>query len=336
MGVQIAEIVPKKEIKIEDLRNKKLAIDAFNWIYQFLSIIRDRATGEPLKDSKGRVTSHLSGIFYRTSKLIEAGIKPIYVFDGTPPDFKYVTQERSEIRKEAEKKWKEALEKEDFENIRKYAQASSRLTAEMIEQSKKLLEYMGLPHVQALSEGEAQCAYMCKEGLVFATASQDFDSILFGSPRLVKNLSISGKRKMPKQEGFYYIYPELIELDKIKKETGLSREKLIIIGLLVGSDFNPGIKGIGPKKALDLVNKEKTLDRVLGKIEWNIDVPAEKIYDFYLNPPAIDVEIKFRQIQPEKIIKFMVDEHEFSPERIDKVIKSLEKATQSSLQSWLK
>src|SRR3990172_2546578 len=284
MGFQIAEIVPKKEIKIEDLRNKKLAIDAFNWIYQFLSIIRDRATGEPLKDSKGRVTSHLSGIFYRTSKLIEAGIKPIYVFDGAPPDFKYVTQERSEIRREAERKWKEALEKEEFESIRKYSQASSRLTSEMIEQSKRLLEYMGLPHVQALSEGEAQCAYMCKEGLVFATASQDFDSILFGSPRLVKNLSISGKRKMPKQEGFYYIYPELIELDKIKKETGLSREKLIIIGLLVVSDFNPGIKGIGPKKALDLVNKEKTLDRVLGKIEWNIDVPAEKIYDFYLNP----------------------------------------------------
>lgn len=336
MGVQLGEIIPKKEIEIDSLRNKKLAIDAFNWIYQFLSIIRDRETGEPLKDSRGRVTSHLSGIFYRTSKLIEAGVKPIYVFDGSPPDFKYVTAERSQIRRESEVKWKEAVEKEEFENIRKYAQASSRLTGEMIEQSKKLLEYMGLPHVQALSEGEAQCAYMCKEGLVFATASQDFDSILFGSPRLVKNLSISGKRKMPKQEGFYYVYPELIELERIKKETGLTREQLIIIGLLVGSDFNPGIKGIGPKKALDMVKKEKTLDKILKKVEWNTEVPAKKIYDFYVNPPSKDVEIQFKQMQADKIMKLMVDEHEFSPERIEKVIKTLEKSTQGSLQAWLK
>ena len=195
---------------------------------------------------------------------------------------------------------------------------------------------MGLPHVQALSEGEAQCAHMCKEGQVFATASQDFDSLLFGSPRLVKNLSITGKRKMPRQEGFYYVYPELIELDKIKKETGLTREQLIVIGLLVGSDFNPGIKGIGPKKALNLVKKEKTIEKVLEKVEWNTDISAEKIYDFYISPPVKEVEIQFKQMQSDKIMKFLVDEHEFSPERIEKVIKALEKVTQNSLQSWLK
>ncbi len=336
MGVQIAGILPKKEVKLEDLKNRKIAIDAFNWIYQFLSIIRDRETGEPLKDSKGRVTSHLSGLFYRTAKLIEAGVKPVYVFDGIPPDFKYVTGERSEIRREAERRWKEAVEREEFENIRKYAQASSRLTSEMIEQSKKLLEYMGLPHVQALSEGEAQCAYLCEKGLVFAAASQDFDSLLFGSPRLIRNLSITGKRKLPKQNEFYYIYPELLELEKIKQETGLTREQLIIISLLVGSDFNPGIDGIGPKKALDLVKKEKSLENVLSKIKWNTETAPEKIYDFYLNPPVKDAEIKFKQVQSEKILGLMVDEHNFSKERVEKVIKTLEKSTQGSIGSWLK
>jgi flap endonuclease-1 len=336
MGVQIAGILPKKEIKLEDLKNRKIAIDAFNWIYQFLSIIRDRETGEPLKDSKGRITSHLSGLFYRTSKLIEAGIKPVYVFDGLSPEFKYVSSERSNIRREAERKWREAIEKEDFENIRKFAQASSRLTNEMIEQSKNLLDFMGLPHIQALSEGEAQCAHLCKKGLVFATASQDVDSLLFGSPRLIKNLSITGKRRMPKQEEFYYIFPELIELDQIKKELGITREQLIIMGLLIGSDFNPGIKGIGPKRALELVKKEKTLEKVLKSVEWNIEVPAEVIYDFYLNPPVKEVDIQFKKIQSDKILKLLVDEHEFSQERIEKVIKTLEKSTQNSLDSWLK
>jgi len=336
MGVQITAILPKKEIDISDLAGKKLAIDAFNWIYQFLSIIRDRETGEPLKDSKGRITSHLSGLFYRTVKLMEAGIKPVYVFDGEPPDFKYVTEERSEIRKEAAAKWKEALEREELEGIMKYAQAATRLTEDILTQSKELLNYMGIPVIQAPSEGEAQCAYLCKKGLVYATASQDSDSLLFGSPKLVKNLSISGKRKLPRTNQYYELKPELIELKEIESKLKLTREQLIIVGLLVGSDFNPGIKGIGPKKALDLVKKKKTLENVLNVVKWDSVVPIEKIYDFYLNPPVKDFEIEFKKIQRDKIIKFLVDEHEFSEHRIEKALKSIQSEKQDSLGSWFK
>ncbi|MFQ6020563.1 MAG: flap endonuclease-1 [Candidatus Aenigmatarchaeota archaeon] len=335
MGVQFKEILPRKEIGLKNLSGKKIAIDAYNWIYQFLSIIRDRQTGEPLMDSKGRVTSHLSGIFYRTAKLMEAGIKPIYVFDGKPPDFKFVISERIEIRKQAKKKWKKALKKGDLEEIRKSAQQASRLTEDMVENSKELLKYMGLPAIQAPSEGEAQCAFLCKKKKVFATASQDFDSLLFGSSRLIRNLSITGKRKLPGKNVYIDINPEIIELKDVLKKLKINRNQLIIIGILIGTDYNPGIKGLGPKKSLELVKKEKNLKNIFKKIEWNSKTSPEKIYNFYLKPPTKEVELKFKNIKSEKILKLLVDEYDFSQDRIEKVLKNLKKE-QTSLGSWLK
>lgn len=339
MGVQLGDIIPKREIELIELSGKKIAIDAYNTLYQFLSIIRDRITGEPLRDSKGRITSHLSGLFYRTSNLIEAGIKPLFVFDGEPPKFKKKTLEaREELKKEARKKWEEALEK--GEEAITYAQATARLTDEMVEDSKKLLDFMGIPWVQALSEGEAQCAYMCKKGDVWSSASQDFDSLLMGSSRLVRNLSITGKRKLPRKEVYIEVKPEMIELEEVLSKLGINQKQLIIIGILIGTDYNPeGIKGIGPKKALDLVKQHKTLDKVLQNVDWKFDVSAEDIYNFFLEPPVTNkYKLEWKEPQPDKIIEFMVGEHDFSRERVEKTIEKLQAATkerQVSLKGWL-
>jgi len=337
MGVQISNLLPKKELEIEDLSGKTIAVDAFLWLHQFLSIIR-QPDGTPLKDSKGRVTSHLSGIFYRSAKLLEKNIKLVWVFDGVPPHFKYeTTRDRRAIKEEANKRWKEALEKGDLPEARKAAQMTTTLNDEILEQSKNLLNFMGIPVIQAPSEGEAQCAYLCEKNMVYSVASQDSDSLLFNSPRLIRNLSITGKRKLPRQDVFIEVKPEIIELKDILDELKINREQLILIGLLVGTDYNPGIEGYGPKKALALVRKEKTLDNVLKKIKWNTDVPAEDIYEFFLNAPVNkDVKIDFGQVQADKLLKMLVDEHEFSKERVEKVIKTLTEAKQTSLGSWLK
>jgi flap endonuclease-1 len=337
MGVQIFDILPKKEIEIESLSGKTIAVDAFLWLHQFLSIIR-QPDGTPLMDSKGKITSHLSGIFYRSAKLMENGLKLVYVFDGPMHEFKKSTiEERQALKEQAEIRWQGALAIGDEKEARKAAQMTSKLTDEMIYQSKFLISLMGIPIIQAPSEGEAQCAYLCQKGLVYGVSSQDSDSLLFNSPRLLRNLSVTGKRKLPRQDVYIEIKPELIELDDTLKSLGVSREQLIIIGMLVGSDYNPGIKGYGPKKALELVKNGKTLKNVLKKIEWNCETPAEEIYNFYLNPPIEkNVKIEFEQPQPEKILKFMVDEHEFSQERVEKVIKSLIASKQKSLGSWLK
>ncbi|MEM7815770.1 MAG: flap endonuclease-1, partial [Candidatus Aenigmatarchaeota archaeon] len=247
MGVSLSGLVLGKEISIEELRGKRIAIDANNTLYQFLSTIRDRFTGEPLRDSNGEITSHLSGLFYRTAKLVEEGIEPVFVFDGEPPEFKRETIEnRVHIREEAKRKWEEALEKGEIEKVKTYAQGAARLTDDMVEESKNLLEYMGVPWVQAPSEGEAEASFLAKKGTVWAAGSQDWDSLLFGAPRLVRNLTISGRRKVARKEKYVVVSPELVELDSVLKSLGITNEQLILIGILVGTDYNMGgVKGFG-------------------------------------------------------------------------------------------
>jgi len=343
MGVQISSILPKKEIDLADLSGKKIAIDAFNIIFQFLSIIRQKETGEPLRDSKGRVTSHLSGLFYRNLRLLEAGIKPLYVFDGKPPELKKETiKERDERRDEALKKWAEAVKEGRKEDIMVYAQASSKLTDEMIKESKLLLEAMGIPCIQAPSEGEAQATQIVVNGDAYAVGSQDMDCLLFGCPRLVRNLSITGKRKLPRQEKWIDINPEIIELEESLKELGITREQLIILGMLVGTDYNPeGIEGIGPKKALSLVKEKKDLESVLESVNWISPNDPKKIFNLFINPKVTnDYQIKWGEVNVEKIKKIMVDEHEFSEERIEnginKILNIKKSGSQSKLDGWFK
>jgi len=339
MGVQLGGVIKGEPVEMAQLSGKKIAIDAFNTLYQFLSIIRDRETGQPLTDSKGRVTSHLSGLLYRTTKFLEAGIKPIYVFDGTPPAFKFATSvERREIRSAAHAEWQAALESgAPAEEILKAAKRSVRLTGEMIDGAKTLLDFMGVQWVQAPSEGEAQCAHMCASGTVWASSSQDWDSFLFGSPRLVRNLSVSGKKRLPKTGAYIDVNPEIFELNKVLSVLNLTREQLIIAGLLIGTDFNPGVKGYGPKKAIALAQKEKTLESVLAKVTWE-GPPAQEVMDLFLHPPVTDEQPGQKLLQPERLRKMMVDEHEFSAERMEKVVKTLEglRPKAGSLGKWVK
>lgn len=339
MGVQLGGLIKGETIEMLQLSGKRIAVDAFNTLYQFLSIIRDRETGQPLVDSKGRVTSHLSGLLYRTTKFLEAGISPIYVFDGKPPAFKFaVSAERREIRSAAHAKWQAALEEgAPREEILKAAKASVRLTGDMLDSAKQLLDCMGVQWVQAPSEGEAQCAHMCANGTVWASSSQDWDSFLFGSPRLVRNLSVSGKKRLPRTGAYIEVKPEVIELKTVLSALGITREQLVIAGMLIGTDFNPGVKGYGPKKAVALVQKEKSLENVLANVSWE-GPAATQVMDFFLHPPVIDEKPAQKILQPEKLCRMMVDEHEFSSERIEKVIKTLEslRPKAGSLGKWVK
>ncbi len=334
MGVKLGDILESDEISLEQLSNKKIAIDAYNAIYQFLSSIR-QYDGTPLMDSKGRITSHLSGLFYRTAKLLESNIKPIFVFDGKHPEFKKAEQDRRrEVRDEAIVEWKRALREGNYEEAKKYAQATSVITDEIVDQSKHLLEAIGIPVVQAPSEAEAQAAVMASKGLCYAAASQDYDSLLFGAPILIRNISITGRRKVFGR-GYVQINPERIDLERNLKNLGISREKLITIGILVGTDFNPGgIRGIGPKKALNLV-KSKSVDEIISEIEWNFETPFETIFNFFKNPPYEEPgDLELKNPDEEKVKKILCDEHDFSVERVEKVLGELKRKRNSSLSKW--
>ncbi|MEW5996874.1 MAG: flap endonuclease-1 [Candidatus Micrarchaeota archaeon] len=345
MGVDLGDLAIKHKVELEELAGKSIAIDGMNILYQFLASIRQE-DGTPLMDMKGRVTGHLSGLFYRSIRLVNAGIKPIYVFDGPPPEFKRKTiEERIEVRREAEHKWKKALAEEKIEEARKYAQASSRLTKEMVDEGKRLLSLMGIPWVQAPSEGEAQAAWMVGTGLCYAAASQDYDSVLFGSPVLLRNLSITGKRKVPKQNRFIDIEIERVELEETLKALGLKREQLILIGILVGTDFNEGVRGIGPKTGLKIVKENDTLEKVRAylKKEKGYEFPedVEAIFGFFMSPPVKEVgELGWGKASREGVIELLVEEHDFSRERVERALEGMlsnvkETRSQRTLDKWL-
>ncbi|MEM2934929.1 MAG: flap endonuclease-1, partial [Candidatus Thermoplasmatota archaeon] len=249
MGVNLKPIISARKIEISDLSGKIVAIDAFNAIHQFIAIIR-QIDGTPLKDKNENITSHLSGIFYRTANLVEYGIKPVYVFDGQPHPLKIrVLKKRKEAREIAREEWEEALRKGDMGEALKKAKRSGIINEEIINQSKELLHYLGIPCIEAKSEGEAQAAYMNSKGDVYGVASQDYDSLLFGAKILIRNLAITGRRKMSGKQAYIEVFPEEIISDKVFEENGISRQKLVDIAILTGTDFNEGVKGIGPKKA---------------------------------------------------------------------------------------
>ena len=341
MGVLINELVNeiKRTITFENLFKKSIAIDAFNTIYQFLAIIRQR-DGTPLKDFQGNITSHLSGLFYRTINFLEHNVKPIYVFDGIPSELKLDTiRERKKVKEEAREKMIKAQDAEDFKEAKKFAQLTSKLDSNMIEESKKLIEYMGIPIIQANSEGEAQTAYLVEVGDAWACASQDYDTLLFGGERLIRNFAISRSKKV--RDTTVTLDIEYVSLSKFLNSLGINREQLVDMGILIGTDFFPGIRGIGQKTALDLVKKHNTIEDILknnvmirGK-EIFLDMElVDQIRNIFLNPDVKkDYKIpKPKKIDFEKLEDLLIEQHNFSKQRVENALDRLRKLNDAKVQ----
>src|SRR5690348_1501890 len=304
---------------LDDLSGKTFAVDAYNALYQFLAIIRG-PTGEPLMDRQSRVTSHLSGLLYRTTNLAERRVRLVYVFDGKPPSLKDSEIKRRQVIKvEARTKYESALSTGKYEEAKRYAQATSSLKDLMIDDAHRLLEYLGVPIVQAPSEGEAQAAHMAARGDVWAAVSQDYDSLLFGAPKLVRNLAISGRRKLPMREAYVQVDPEIIELAATFESLGLTREELIDLGILIGTDFNPdGFKGIGPKTALKLLRENGSIEGIAGKNpDFKPPPNLNRIRQIFLKPDATsNYTLHWREPRMEDLVRFLCGERDFNEERV--------------------
>jgi flap endonuclease-1 len=327
LGVNLKDLVPKSPVELQNLAGKSVAIDAYNALYQFLAIIR-QPDGTPLKDSTGRITSHLSGLLYRTSNLGEMGIKAAYIFDGSPPALKEVEiKRRMRVKQEAAVKYEEALAQGKIKEARTYAQATSRLRDYMEEDSKQLLTLMGIPWVQAPSEGEAQAAYLTKRGVTDFCASQDYDSLLFGAPLLIRNLTISGRRKLPSKPVYIDVVPELVELEKVFAELGITYEQLVDIGILVGTDYNPdGVKGIGPKTALKLIKEHGSLEKLMQTTLKAVEFPVEpqRIRRIFLQPKVTDdYRLNWREPDVEGVVEFLCGQRDFTEDRVRKALQRL-------------
>ena len=317
MGVALTPIIVKDTLALEDLSGLTLAVDGPGELYQFLALIRLR-DGTPLRDSKGRVTSHLSGFFYRTTRLIaEYRLKLVFVFDGTPPPRKSAEIERRRaIRQRYEEEHVEALRAGDMAAAYSKATMTSRLTREMIAEARELLRLMGIPVVQAPSEAEAQAAHMAASNQVWASGSKDYDSLLFGASRVVRFLTISGREFLPSQGVSRPIVPELIELDRLLRELKITREQLVDLAMLVGTDFNTGVKGIGPKKALKLVQEFGRIEGMPDEIRGQF-ADLDAVRQIYLQPAVTDeFDVTFREPDLPAIVDFLCGEREFSQDRV--------------------
>jgi flap endonuclease-1 len=332
VGVALTNLLKIREISIKDLEGKILVVDGQNMLYQFLTTIRQQ-DGSLLTDSHGRVTSHLIGLISRLTNFLSKKLKIIFVFDGKVPDLKHKElQRRKGIKINAQKKYEEASQKEDLEEMKKYASRTTRLTKDMVNEAIELLRAMGIPVVQAPSEGEAQAAHMVAKGDAYAIVSQDADSLLFGATRVIRNLNVSGRRKV----GATYknISPEMIELSENLNNLGIDRNQLMLLSVLVGTDYNVGgVKGIGPKKALKLVHEFKEADKIFAEVKWEFDVSWQEVYDTLRNIPTTDnYKLRWNNFDKEKIKEILVDKHDFSADRINSLFEKLEKVADDNKQ----
>jgi len=342
MGCNLRPIIVRKDIRLQELRGKVLAVDANNMLYQFLSLIRT-PDGVSLKDSHGRTTSHLAGLLFRSTRLmLDYDLKFVFVFDGQPHPLKArVLAERRAVREKARAEWSEALRRHDFQTAWSKAVMMSKLDQPMIEDAKRLLSLIGVPYVQAPSEGEAQAAQMASRGDAWAASSRDYDSILFGSPRVVRYLTISGREFLPSKGVSRPLKPELIELSSLLSHHGITREQLVDLAILIGTDFNEGARGIGPKTALKLVKRHGSLEGLPDNPRDGLPSDLETLRNIFLRPEVTSQYSTLqRPVDEEGLLRFLCDERGFAQERVKVALERLRRISKRTLESdlghWLR
>nr|CAD7395182.1 unnamed protein product [Timema poppensis] len=331
----IADIAPSsvKESEIKNYFGRIVAIDASMSLYQFLIAVRSE--GAQLTSVDGETTSHLMGTLYRTIRLIENGIKPLYVFDGKPPQLKSgELAKRAERREEAQKSLEKAEEAGDSEQVDKFNRRLVKVTKHHADECKELLKLMGVPYIEAPCEAEAQCAALVKSGKVFATATEDMDALTFGTNVLLRHMTFSEARKMPIQE---------FHLDRVLEGLQLNQNEFIDFCILLGCDYCDSIRGIGPKKAMDLIKQHRNLETILERLDTKKYPPPENwLYKearkLFLEPDIADpetIELKWTNPDEEGLVKYLCTDKAFNEDRVRNAAKKLSKARTGSTQARL-
>lgn len=348
MGIKFKDLFSpyKEDVNLKGLNGKKVGIDAYVMIYQMLARVRRAEEGGQEFSFQGNVTSHLIGIFQRCIYLLENGLKVCAIMDGPPVSMKErILQERASRRQEAERLRQEAMEEEDLETADKYAQAAISVTEQILDDSRKLFSLLGIPVVNAVHDAEAQIAQMVRFNVLDACVSQDYDSFAFGAPYVIRNLTVSQKRMIRGKT--ITVLPEQYYLDKILTGLEITQDQLILAGMLIGTDFNNGVKGVGPKTALKLVKEYPTLEAIKPHIEakftaddysWDYYFPVDpdEIMSYFKNPPYNDVsDPKFGKVDSKGVTHFLVEERGFNRENVENRMKKvLKMQRQSSLSSF--
>ncbi|KAK6459027.1 PIN domain-like protein [Scheffersomyces xylosifermentans] len=326
-----------KEFQLKNLFGRKVAIDASMCLYQFLIAVR-QSDGQQLTNENGETTSHLSGMFYRTIRMVENNIKPVYVFDGKPPVLKGGELEKRLLRREeAQKQIDSIKDTGTVDEVMKFEKRLVRVSREQNDEAKKLLELMGIPYVNAPCEAEAQCAELARGGKVFAAASEDMDTLCYEPPFLLRHLTFAEARKMPIDQ---ITYSEAIA------GLEMTKDQFIDLCILLGCDYCETIKGVGPVTAYKLIKEHGSLDNIIKHIEDNpggkLKVPENWPYDeareLFKHPEvteAKDITLKWKEPDVDGLVAYMVGEKGFSEDRIRSGAEKLKKGLKTGVQGRL-
>ncbi|MDP6869842.1 MAG: hypothetical protein QGI21_03620 [Candidatus Poseidoniaceae archaeon] len=328
MGCNLRDLAEAEDTNMEAMRGKRVGVDSFLLAFQFLTTIRDRSPtgdGGPLRANNGKVVAHLMGFLSRASAMLSKGVKPVFIFDGEHPELKREEMDsRRKRREEAEIEWKAALEVGDFPTAQKLAQRCVRYTPEMVDESIEMLQLMGIPAFRAKAEGEAQASVMAAKGQLDAVATQDWDALLYGAPVVIRNFTSDGSKRMGR-----IIRAQRIELQQILDDNDITKEQLIDLAIMIGTDFHPGIKGIGPKTGLKLIKSLGTLEAVCESKEKEIPNRIDEIREVFKNHPVVEIDetdLIQGDVDIDGLRKFLVDDRQFSEKRFNNAIELLEQA----------
>ena len=328
MGCNLRDLAQPETLELSSLSGQKIGVDAFLTAFQFLTTIRDRSPegdGGPLKSSNGKVVSHLMGFLNRTTTLLAAGIKPVFIFDGQAPELKAdEIAMRKARREEARAIHRQALDAGDFALAQKMAQRFISYTPEMVEETKQLLDLLGVPWVDAKAEGEGQGAVMAALGQLDAVATQDWDALLYGTPVLIRNMMTAGNKSHGR-----VVKAQKIILDDLLAEHDLSREQLIDLAIMIGTDFHPGIKGIGPKTGIKLIKQFGDIETICAEKGKDLPEKLGEIREIFRNHPSNEVpneELQMGSVDLDGLKQFLQVDRQFSQRRMDNAIDKLKEA----------
>lgn len=326
MGCNLKDLASPEAITMNELSGKKIGIDAYLVAFQFLTTIRDRSPtgdGMPLKGSHGRIVAHLMGFLGRMTHIISAGVQPVCIFDGRHPELKLnEVKKRKAKSKSARIRWQDAIDTGDYQTAQKLAPQCVRYTQEMVDETKQMLDLLGVTWVQAAAEGEGQGAVMTANGQLDAMATQDWDALLYGSPVLIRNLMSDGSRRRGR-----IIRAERILLQDVLTTHGITQNQLVDLAIMIGTDFHPGIRGIGPKTGLKLIKEHGSIEVICGMKDISPPDNLNEIRDIFLQHPTTSVA----QIEPgvadeAGLREFLQAERGFSDKRVNDAIGLLKSA----------
>jgi flap endonuclease-1 len=285
----------------KDFCHKKIAIDISIIIYQ--SVIAIRNSGSDLTNDKGEITSHILGLFNRTLSFLDKGIIPVYVFDGKPPKLKQkILDARKVVKQKALEKLSETTNEAD--KI-KYLKRSVNITKEQMEQCRELLDFMGIPYIDAPEEADSQLSYLCKSSMVYAVLTEDMDILTFGSPKIIRNLTSHKKSVIE------------ISLDNILEKLKLTNDEFIELCILFGCDYCPHLSDIKPEILYKTFIKNKNLDKTLLELKnMGHNVPdifnyqdAKDYFKEAIHTPIEPNILKLKDVNDDKLVSLLVDKY---------------------------